>query len=192
MNEPELQNGAFITAPVPSCEALPDVVRFRDLDTRRLLTLLNAYGLAFQLVPEADAIPGSHWGDDEAGLIKNTLYARVDTPLHSIMHESCHWILMDPQRRSRLHTDAGGTQTEENAVCYLQILLADLLSPAYSSRLMCRDMDRWGYSFRLGCASAWFESDAQDAIAFLQERGHITPVCAAQAQFAVHLPDGFI
>ena len=182
---PDRQDGKLITA--AAGDPKPDVVRFRDLDTRRLIALLRAYGLVFQLVPEADAIPGSHWGDDEAGLIKETLYARVDTPVHSIMHESCHWILMDAERRRRLHTDAGGTQTEENAICYLQILLAQLL-PDYSSCTMCRDMDRWGYSFRLGSARAWFESAAQDAIAFLLQRGHLRKVHAEDGQFEVRLP----
>ena len=28
---------------------------------------------------------------------------------------------------------------------------------------MCSDMDAWGYTFRLGSASAWFEHDADDA-----------------------------
>ncbi len=28
---------------------------------------------------------------------------------------------------------------------------------------MCRDMDEWGYSFRLGSAANWFAEDAEDA-----------------------------
>jgi hypothetical protein len=32
------------------------------------------------------------------------------------------------------------------------------------------DMDTWGYTFRLGSASAWFEHDADDARAWLQTR----------------------
>jgi hypothetical protein len=34
-------------------------------------------------------------------------------------------------------------------------------------------MDRWGYSFRLGGARAWFEQDAADARSWLLERGLI-------------------
>ena len=30
------------------------------------------------------------------------------------------------------------------------------------------DMDRWGYSFRLGSTRAWFEEDAEDALEWLQ------------------------
>jgi len=36
---------------------------------------------------------------------------------------------------------------------------------------MCRDMDDWGYSFRLGSAAAWFQSDADDARRWLLDRG---------------------
>ena len=44
----------------------------------------------------------------------------------------------------------------------LQILLADYL-PEMGQARMLQDMDRWGYSFRLGSARAWFEQDADDA-----------------------------
>jgi hypothetical protein len=32
---------------------------------------------------------------------------------------------------------------------------------------MFRDMDQWGYSFRLGSTEAWFEIDSEDARAWL-------------------------
>jgi len=107
-------------------------------------------------------IPGSFWGDEEAGLIENRLYVRDDTPLHSALHEACHYICMSPDRRSELDTNAGGDYAEENGVCYLQILLAAELPGLNKSRMMA-DMDRWGYSFRLGSTQAWFEQDAEDA-----------------------------
>jgi len=56
---------------------------------------------------------------------------------------------------------------EENAVCYLQILLADKLEKVGCERMMV-DMDNWGYSFRLGSTKAWFEGDAEDALQYLQ------------------------
>jgi hypothetical protein len=34
-------------------------------------------------------------------------------------------------------------------------------------------MDEWGYSFRLGSARVWFESDADDARIWLTEQGVI-------------------
>ena len=69
---------------------------------------------------------------------------------------------MDDARRTQLERDAGGDYDEENAVCYLQILLAAEVA-GMDSQQMCSDMDAWGYTFRLGSASAWFERDAQDA-----------------------------
>lgn len=146
------------------------VLRLQDINCELVIQLLGQFGLSLSMVPSGKAIPGSHWGDDEAGLIKDTLYARTDTPVHSVLHEACHWILMDERRRATLHTDAGGSSTEENAVCYLQILLSAQV-PEMGRDRMCRDMDSWGYSFRLGSTIAWFESDADDAIGFLQENG---------------------
>jgi hypothetical protein len=62
---------------------------------------------------------------------------------------------------------------EENAVCYLQILLADEL-PGFGREQMLSDMDAWGYTFRLGSARAWFEEDAGDAGAWLIATGIIS------------------
>lgn len=117
-------------------------------------------------------IPGSYWGEREAGLIADAIYFRPDTPVHSVLHEACHFICMDPVRRAQLNRDAGGDHDEENAVCYLQILLADRIEGMGRAR-MCADMDAWGYTFRLGGAAAWFEQDAQDARAWLIARGLI-------------------
>ena len=60
-----------------------------------------------------------------------------------------------------IQTLLGGTE-EENATCYLQILLADHIAGFCRSQQM-QDMDHWGYSFRLGSAAAWFHHDAEDA-----------------------------
>jgi hypothetical protein len=68
--------------------------------------------------------------------------------------------------------DAGGDYDEENAVCYLQILLADHIEQFGRSR-MFEDMDRWGYTFRLGSAQTWFEGDADDALAWLSQKNLI-------------------
>jgi len=97
---------------------------------------------------------------------------RDDTPVHSALHEACHYVCMTPESRTGLHTDAGGDYAEENAVCYLQILLAGELRDVGRERLM-RDMDAWGYSFRLGSAKAWFEGDADDARQWLLDQGLI-------------------
>jgi hypothetical protein len=149
------------------------VLRLRDSDSSAVASLLARYGLTLHQVGMGQSIPGSFWGDEEAGLRGNTLLARADTPLHSVLHEACHYICMDEARRSGLDTDAGGDYDEENAVCYLQILLADEV-PGCGRRRMMADMDTWGYSFRLGSARAWFESDAEDARQWLQQAGLVT------------------
>jgi len=133
-----------------------------------LAEFLKKYGIELEWVADSQPIPGSHFGDPEAGLIDNTLLVRGDTPLHSTLHETCHYICMDGQRRHNLHTDAGGGYDEENGVCYLQILLADHL-PGFGRERMFRDMDEWGYSFRLGSSRAWFGRDAEDAREWLMK-----------------------
>lgn len=136
-----------------------EVMRVADCNIQSLGELLARFGLRMIIVEPNMAIPGSFWGDDEAGLILNALYARLDTPLHSVLHEACHWITCTPTRRASLHTDAADNQIEENATCYLQILLADAL-PGFGAARALADMDAWGYSFRLRSAKAWFEQDA--------------------------------
>jgi hypothetical protein len=147
-----------------------DVMRLAEADRSSVCGLLAEHGLTLVDVAAGEAIPGSYWGDEEAGLIGHRLYARPDTPLHSILHESCHFICMDAGRRASLHTDAGGDYDEENAVCYLQIVLADRI-PGFGAARCMADMDRWGYTFRLGSARAWFERDADDAVEALRVRG---------------------
>jgi len=133
-----------------------------NLPAQALQNLLHIYSIQVKSVANSETIPGSFWGDSEAGLIKNTLYIRPETPVHSALHEACHYICLDPVRRNDLDTDAGGDYDEENAVCYLQILLASKLSGC-SADIVLRDMDSWGYTFRLGSALAWFQNDAEDA-----------------------------
>ena len=141
-----------------------------DLSRQELDALLARYGLALAEVPRGAAIPGSYWGEPEAGVIGDTVYVRADTPLHSLLHEACHLIVAPPERRALIHTDASESVAEEDASCYLQIVLADAIGGAGSAR-MARDMDEWGYTFRLGSALAWFERDADDARHWLRERG---------------------
>lgn len=147
-----------------------DVIRLNQSEVNQVRRLLADHDLTLEIVSPGESIPGSFWGESEAGLIGDTLYARPDTPLHSILHEACHYICMDDDRRRGLHTNAGGDYDEENAVCYLQILLADRIAGFGRERCM-DDMDRWGYSFRLGSARAWFEGDAEDARQWLEEKG---------------------
>ena len=134
------------------------------------MQLLDRFGIELTLVAHGEEIPGSYWGESEAGLRGSRLYARADTPLHSLLHEASHFICMSPARRVALEREAGGDDAEEAAVCYLQVLLADVLPGVGRARLM-QDMDAWGYSFRLGSTRAWFEGDAGDACAWLRAHG---------------------
>ncbi|KFN49720.1 hypothetical protein [Arenimonas composti] len=147
-----------------------DVLRLRDIGFEAPRALLEAYGLQLVQVADGEVIPGSYWGEDEAGLIGTTVHARADTPVHSLLHEACHLLVMPPERRAAVHTDATDSVPEEDAACCLQILLAARLPGVGSARLMA-DMDAWGYTFRLGSTQAWFERDAEDARAFLAAIG---------------------
>jgi hypothetical protein len=149
------------------------ILRLQDFPLNEIQTLLNRYGLTLHIIPNDTAIPGSYWQAEEAGIIGLMVYARLDTPLHSILHEACHTICMDQIRRNNLHTDAGGETDEEDAVCYLQIILAQQLIHMGKLRML-RDMDSWGYSFRLGSAQAWFENDAEDAQQWLHKHQLLT------------------
>jgi len=131
-----------------------------------LAALVGRYGLTVEQIAPGMAIPGSYWGESEAGLIGDRLLIRDDTPVHSALHEAGHYLCMDAARRAVLHTDAGGEDIEEDSVCYLQILLADEL-PGVGRERLYADMDAWGYSFRLGSTRAWFEQDAEAARAWL-------------------------
>jgi hypothetical protein len=148
------------------------VLKLNSIDRLDLLVLLDRYGLDLVLVAPGGPIPGSHWGESEAGLIGSRLYARWDTPLHSVLHESAHFVCMTPERRAGLHTDAGGDDAEETAVCYLQLLMGQAISTIGLERMFA-DMDAWGYSFRLGSAGRWFAEDAEDAREWLLRHGLI-------------------
>ncbi|GAB6040614.1 hypothetical protein [Endothiovibrio diazotrophicus] len=137
-----------------------------------LRELLARYDLELVTVAAGEPIPGTWFGEPEAGVIANRIYVRPDTPIHSALHESGHYICMSPERRDGLHTDAGGGYDEENGVCYLQILLADELAGMGRAR-MWSDMDDWGYTYRLGSARRWFEEDAADARRWLLDEGLI-------------------
>lgn len=148
------------------------VLRVADIPQSSWTTLLARFGLRAIEVPADTPIAGSYWGECEAGLLGDQLYFRTDTPLQSVLHEACHYACMDEPRRTALKKDAGGDYDEENAVCYLQILLADHIENVGRARMLA-DMDAWGYTFRLGSAGAWFEHEAQDAQRWLQREGLI-------------------
>jgi hypothetical protein len=106
-------------------------------------------------------------------VVGRQVFVRGDTPVHSLLHEACHIICMSAERRDSLYRDAGGNDLEESAVCYLQVILADSMAGVGRERLM-QDMDRWGYSFRLGSTTSWFNEDADDARSWLIDEGLLT------------------
>lgn len=146
------------------------VATLADIGFDAAAVLLARYGLKLERVGDGLPIPGSYWGEPEAGVIAETAYARLDTPVHSLLHEACHLIVAAPERRAAIHTDASDSQAEEDASCYLQIVLGSEIAGIGRARIMA-DMDAWGYTFRLGSARAWFERDAEDARAWLAARG---------------------
>ena len=151
---------------------MSDCLTVGDVGANVVAPVLTRFGVGLDIVPTRAAIPGTFWGEPEAGVIGHRVIARDDTPIHSILHEAAHIICMTGERRAVLNRDAGGSDLEESAVCYLQVLLADFIDGVGRNRLMT-DMDRWGYSFRLGSTAAWFDRDADDASRFLREYGLI-------------------
>lgn len=143
------------------------MLRLSGIDRVAVGLLLSRYGLTLQLVAPQEVIPGSYWGETEAGLIGDRLYARLDTPVHSVLHEAAHYLCMTPERRAGLDRDAGGDDAEECGVCYLQFVMADAL-PGVGRERLADDMDAWGYSFREGSARAWLAGDAREAIEWLR------------------------
>ena len=127
-----------------------------------------------QRVADGAPIPGSYWGDPKPASIGTTVYARADTPVHSLLHEAAHLIVLPPDAAPTVHTDATDSIEEEDAVCVLQSLLGDAL-PGVGAQRVLADMDAWGYTFRLGSARAYVERDAETAWEWLQHRGLVSP-----------------
>src|SRR5690348_9631174 len=53
-----------------------DVLRLASLDLDDVRALLARYGLALECVADGAPIPGSYWGESEAGVIGHTVHAR--------------------------------------------------------------------------------------------------------------------
>lgn len=145
-----------------------------DLPLSTIISLLNKFDLELIVEDDGVAITGSFWGDREAGIVGRSVYVRGDTPIHSLLHETSHILCMTEARRAGLDRDAGGDDLEEAAVCYMQVVLAGMMAGVGRDRLM-RDMDAWGYSFRLGNTRDWFDNDAEDAQEFLINHGLLSP-----------------
>ena len=147
-----------------------EVLLVSDISDASLVELLSRYCLKLTIQEDGSDIEGSFWGDTEAGIVGDEVFVRRDTPIHSLLHETCHIICMAADRLRGLDRNAGSDDLEESAVCYLQVLLADSIKGVGRDRLM-QDMDTWGYSFRLGKTRLWFQHDAEDAVDFLSNHG---------------------
>lgn len=148
------------------------ITELAELDPLDVADCLGRYGAELVSVPPRAAIPGSFWGEPEAGLEGHRIFARPDTPVHSLLHELGHFVCMTAERRRALNTNAGGDTDEECAVCYLQVLLADRF-PCFGREKALSDMAEWGYSFREGSPDAWWRGDARFARAWLIDHGLI-------------------
>ena len=76
------------------------VLSVADVRFSELTTLLGRFGLSLRLLDDNEPITGSFWGEPEAGVVKRCVYVRLDTPVHSLLHEACHVICMDEARRA--------------------------------------------------------------------------------------------
>ena len=92
---------------MPDSTPSRDVMRYRDFSPAALEHLLSRFGMSIECIAEGQPIPGSFWGEEEAGLRGNRLLLRPDTPLHSALHEACHYICMDEARRRPARTWSG-------------------------------------------------------------------------------------
>ena len=85
---------------------MSEVLLLRDVAFDDVAALLARYGLRLERVADGAPIPGSYWGEPEAGIVGATVHARGDTPLHSLLHEAAHLLVLPPERRDAVHTHA--------------------------------------------------------------------------------------
>lgn len=141
-----------------------------DFPSQQISQWVETFGATVRRVESGDPIPGSYWMAPEAGLVGDNIFVAPDTPVHSLAHELGHYICMPASHRASLHTDAGGSEFEECAVCYLQLSLAKSgLGIPFATSF--KDLDDWGYSFRLGSAQRWYEEDAELEREWLLDQG---------------------
>lgn len=150
--------------------AEPEVLRVAELGEETLRRFFAPWQVELVGVEDGAPIPGSFFGEPEAGVRGSSLFVRGDTPVHSALHEGFHIVCARCEGRTELDRDAGGDDIEEVAVCYLQLAAAEAL-PGFGFERACHDMDAWGYTFRRGSARAWFEGDAEEAVVWLCRRG---------------------
>src|SRR5690606_37399604 len=90
------RGGGRLTRP-PSRGGGNHVLTLADIAFDDAAALLARYGVRLERVADGMAIPGSYWGEAEAGIVGATVYARGDTPVHSLLHEAGHLIVLPPE-----------------------------------------------------------------------------------------------
>jgi len=142
--------------------------RLKTIPDHVIVPFLQQYGLKLMRVANQTPIPYSFWGNSEAGRKNTQMYVRDDTPLHSLLHETAHYVCMSETQRQSDLVDAGGSALEEAACCYLQLLWSNHIA-GFNMREHMQNMDAWGYSFRLGSTQRWFNEDSEDARQWLHK-----------------------
>src|SRR5690625_8003398 len=91
------------------------VLRLDELPPGAAENLLQRYGLNLQTVAEGQPIPGTFWGEPEAGIIGGTVAARPDTAGQSLPHEAGHPPARTPVRRPHIPTGPRRDQPNHHA-----------------------------------------------------------------------------
>lgn len=158
-----------MTTPTAAIPTAADVLRVADIGLDAPAALLARYGLRLHRVESDAAIPGSFWGEPEAGIIGCDVYVRDDTPVHSLLHEAGHLIVLPAENALRcIPTRPIRWKKKTPPVTCRSCWPSNCL--VWAARLMA-DMDSWGYTYRLGSTRAWFEQDAENARSWLDARG---------------------
>ena len=84
-----------------------------DLSLNSIAALLGKFKLSVDLMPDDATINGSYWGEPEAGIVGNRVLVRRDTPVHSLLHETCHIVCMTPERRQRFKGDGNAEEIQD-------------------------------------------------------------------------------
>ena len=159
MNSPRCQRSSsrlkpLLQTPLTCC-------CLRDIGFDDVAALLARYGLAARARRRRRADPRQLLGRTRSRPDRPRVHARDDTPVHSLLHEAAHLIVLPPERARRAyrrHRFGRGRRRR------LRAAVAARRRPARRRpRALMADMDAWGYTFRLGSARAYFERDAEDA-----------------------------
>ncbi len=138
---------------------------------RRSMRCSRAYGARLERVPAGAAIPGSYWGDTEAGLdrqhrVRARRHARAFVPARALsLHLHGRRAPCRARDRRRRHAT---TRSAASATCRC---CSPSGSTASAQRAACATWTRGATRFREGSARAWFDGDGAHARAWLLDHG---------------------